>query len=165
MPLFQFKLGSHSKVQHHTLYPWLQLIVLKMLLKHDLREDEGGRTEQRQWDLYNADPPRTTVHPPKGNHLMREDPSGDFDGLWSYALDATPYINGKPLATAGKQFGYAERAQFAYFLGMLKSEADRVLEGTGWEIRLGVNWDMDYEILTDQDFDDWFHCELVWRGR
>lgn len=165
MPLFQFKLGKHSKIQHSTLYPWLQLIILKVLLKHDLGENEGGRTDERQWELYNAKPQRSKVHPPQGNHLMREDPSGDFDGVWSYAVDVTPFINGKRLATDKENFGPEQMGQFMYFLGILKAEADRALEGTGWEIRLGANWDMDYEVLTDQDFDDLFHIELVWRGR
>ncbi len=158
-----FKLGRKSRAQHKTLYPWLQSILLKVLLKHDFSEDQGGRTEKEQWKVFNKG--TSTIHPPQGKHLLRKDPSGDFIGVWSYAVDITPYINGKKLATHGQQFGYAQRAQFAYFLGIVKAEADRVLEGTGWEIRLGVNWDMDYEILSDQDFDDWFHIELVWRGR
>jgi len=159
-----YSYGSVSKAQHRTLHPWLQLVLLKVLVRHDHSVDQGGRTDEEQWALYNHEPPRTTLHPPDGKHLLREDASGEFDGLWAVAADVTPFINGRRLATRGEQFTYDRRAQFAYFLGILKEVADEVLKDTGWEIRLGVNWDMDAEILSDQRFDDWFHVELVWRG-
>ena len=96
---------------------------------------------------------------------MRRDPSGIFPGrLYSYAADLVPWIKGKALVTTEGGFGPDQRAQFAYFLGLAKMTAEEVLWGTGWEFRLGINWDMDDEILTDQSFDDWFHVELVWRG-
>lgn len=158
-----YRHGRKSTEQRLTLHPWLQLIFLKLLARHDHSIDQGGRTEQEQWDAYNRK--ASTLHPPDGKHLLREDPSGEFPGLWSLAADVTPWINGVRLATRGAQFNYARRSQFAYFLGVLKEVADGVLRDISWEVRLGINWDMDAEILSDQDFDDWFHVELVWRGR
>lgn len=160
-----YNYGRKSMGQWKTLYPYLGLILLKVLREHDHSIDTGGRTDEKQWSLFNANPPRTTLHPPQGKHLLREDPSGYFDGKWSFAADITPFINGRRLATSARSFGPDQRAQFAYFLGIFKAEADRVLEGTGWKIRLGINWDMDAEILSDQSFDDWFHVELIWVGR
>ena len=157
-----YKYGRKSKAQKRSLYPWLQLILMKVLLRHDHSIDQGGRTDKRQWALYNHKPPRTTLHPPNGKHLLRYDPSGEFKGKWAFAADVCPYINGRRLATGAKSFGPNQKAQFAFFLSMVQLEAEHVLKGTGWKIRLGINWDMDAEILTDQRFDDWFHVEIVW---
>lgn len=156
---FNFTFGRGSRRELATIYPWLQLILIKTLERHDLGIIQGGRTDGEQWDVFNKG--SSTLHPPDGKHLLREDPLVYFEGKWSFAADVIPYINGRSLATHGSNFGPSQRAQFAYFLGILKEVADNVLAGTGWDIRLGVNWDMDAEILTDQDFDDWFHIELV----
>lgn len=154
-----FRYGRDSRREHRTLHPWLQLILLKLLLKHDHSCDQGGRTDQEQWAVFESG--ASTLHPPDGNHLLRWDPTKQFPGIWSYAVDVTPWIEGRRLATRGKRFGPDQQAQFAFFLGIVKTIADEVLAGTGWELRLGINWDMDYRILEDQSFDDWFHLEIV----
>ena len=158
-----YKYGKKSRKHWLTLHPWLRLVLLKTLARHDHSIDQGGRTREQQLAYFNAG--TSTLKPPKGKHLLRVDPSKEFMGMWALAADVTPFINGVRLATRGRKFGPAQQAQFGYFLGILKEVADRTLAETGWEIRLGVNWDMDAEILTDQKFDDWFHVELVWRGR
>ncbi len=154
--------GRKSTEQRRLLHPWLQLVLLKTLALHDHSVDQGGRTDTEQWEVYNRG--ASTLHPPDGKHLLGQDPAKEFNGAWSFAADVCPYINGQRVATSKDAFGPVQQAQFAYFLATLKAVADSVLSGTGWEIRLGVNWDMDAEILSDQDFDDWFHVELVWRG-
>ena len=151
--------GRNSRHELAGLYPWLQLILIKTLERHDLGILQGGRTDDEQWAVFRDG--FSTLHPPSGKHLAREDPFDYFVGLWSFAADVVPYINGRRLATRGEQFTYVRRAQFAYFLGILKEVADNVLAGTEWEIRLGINWDQDAEILSDQDFDDYFHVEIV----
>ena len=156
-----FRYGRDSRKEHRTLYPWLQLVLLKTLVIHDHSCDQGGRSDREQWDFFNAG--TSTLHPPDGKHLLRKDPTRQFAGLWAFAADVTPFIEGRRLATRGARFGPDQRAQFAYFLARLKGIADELLEGTGWELRLGINWDMDATILTDQSFDDWFHVELVRR--
>lgn len=158
-----YKHGPKSTAQRKTLYPWLRLILFKMLLRHDHSVDQGGRTDEEQWAFFRAK--TSTLHPPDGKHLFRKDPSSEFEGLWAFAADVTPFIKGTRLATHGTQFTSDRRAQFAFFLGIFQEVAEDVLAGTGWEIRLGVNWDRDDEILSDQDFDDWFHVELIWAGR
>lgn len=172
-----YRYGRKSKEERATLYPRLQNILDKTLIRHDHSINNGGRTEDEQWAVFNNG--TSTLHPPNGKHLLRPDPSKKDSRLhrfmplvmrkkvklYSFAADVCPYINGRRLATDRENFGPNQKAQFAYFLGILKEVADQELEGTGWEIRLGINWDMDAEILTDQSFQDWFHCELVWRGR
>ncbi len=156
-----YKYGYKSNRQRKTLYPWIQLIFLKVLEVHDHSLDQGGREDSEQWALFNADPPATTLHPPDGKHLLRVDPTEMFDGLWSFAVDTTPWINNRRLATRGDQFGPEQQAQFARFLGIVEQIGRDVLSGTGWHLRFGYNWDEDAEILTDQDFDDFFHIEIV----
>lgn len=56
-------------------------------------------------------------------------------------------------------------AQFAYFLGVLKEAARPILEAHAlhskrYRLRMGIDWDRDGTILTDQRFNDWFHVEL-----
>lgn len=156
-----FKYGSKSRSQLATLYPWLQLILVKALEVHDHSVDDGGRTDAEQLALYDADPPRTTLRPPDGKHLLRADPTGMFPGKWSLAVDVTPWINNRRLATKGSAFGATQQAQFARFLGIVERIGADVLQGTGWQLRFGINWDGDEEILSDQSFQDWFHVELI----
>lgn len=156
-----YKYGAKSNRQRRSLHPLLQLIFLKVLLVHDHSLDQGGRTWGRQLYLYNAKPQRTKLKPPAGRHLLRKDPTGMVKTLCSFAVDTTPWIEGRPLATNAKRFGPAQKAQFAWFLGIVATIGREVLEGTGWRLRFGVNWDEDEVILTDQKFNDWFHVEMV----
>ncbi len=157
-----YNLSYHSKREIRGCHPWLQLILFKLLSRHDYKAEQGKRTWDEQQAVYDSG--NSTLAPPEGKHLIRSDPAGQFDGDWSLAVDVYPYINGRPIATDADNFGPDQMAQFAYFLGIVKELADEVLQDTGWKIRLGINWDGDAEIITDQDFDDWFHIELVWMG-
>ncbi len=152
-----FKYSAHSLRQRRTLHPYLRLIFDQVLLKHDFKMDQGGRSEKQQWANFNAGVSK--VKPPKGKHLIRKR-TGD-DAACSYAVDVCPYIGGKRLATDKAGFGAAQKAQFAWFLSAVAAVGDRVLEGSGYRLRFGVDWDCDGEILTDQKFQDWFHVELV----
>ncbi len=157
----KYKYGSKSEAQLRTLYPFLQLVMLRTLIVHDHSLDQGGRSEAQQLALYNAKPQRSKLKPPAGKHVMRPDPTGRVEGLWSFAVDTTPFINGRRLATSVQVFHAARQAQFARFLGIIETNGRDVLQGTGWHLRFGINWDEDAEILTDQKFDDWFHVEVV----
>ena len=159
-----YRYGYKSLQQWRTLHPWLRLILLKLLAVHDHSVNQGGRTPTEQQAFF--DRGTSTLAPPNGKHLMRPDVSLQFQAgeLYSLAADITPYIKGRKLVTHEEGFGPNQKAQFAYFLGLAKRIASTVLRDTGWGFRLGINWDMDAEILTDQTFQDWFHVELVWRG-
>ena len=156
-----YKYGRKSEAQLRTLYPFLQLVMLRTLVVHDHSLDQGGRSKTEQFALFNARPKRSNLKPPDGKHLMRHDPTGRVEGLWSFAVDTTPFINGRRLATHGKSFGPDQMAQFARFLGIVEQNGRDVLSGTGWHLRFGINWDEDEEILTDQNFNDWYHIEII----
>lgn len=65
----------------------------------------------------------------------------------SKAIDVAPYVNGKA------SYDYRHCCFFAGVVlaiaGMLKIK-----------VRWGGNWDMDEEVMTDQDFQDLVHFEL-----
>ena len=64
------------------------------------------------------------------------------------AVDAVPYVNGK-LSW--------HKAHCCVLAGIILTVAKKV----GVRIRWGGNWDMDYEPVTDQDFNDLAHYEEV----
>ncbi len=154
-----YRYGRKSKNQIYRVYPYFQLIMRRVLLTDDHSIDQGGRTIGQQKEFF--DRGASKLRPPKGKHLLRTDPTRQFGGTWAFAVDACPYINGKRLATGRVRFGPAQQAQFAWFLRRVEQEGHRILDGTGWALRFGVNWDGDVEILTDQGFDDFFHVEMI----
>ena len=155
-----FRFSQHSLNQLKTVYPPLQQILIRTLVRHDFRLDEAERSTYDQQAAFDSG--HSKLAPPDGKHLARVDPTGQYPQTkWAFAVDICPYINGKRLATDRANFGPEQKAQFAFFLCTLRSVAEYDLRDTGWSIRLGINWDGDEEILTDQTFDDWFHVEIV----
>ena len=154
-----YRYGRKSTAQISTVHPYLQLIMMRVLLTDDHSIDQGGRNIGQQQAYFDRGASR--LRPPKGKHLMRFDPTRQFGGTWAFAVDACPYIKGKRLATSAAKFGPDQRAQFAWFLRRVEQEGRRILDGTGWELRFGINWDGDAEILTDQTFADFFHVEQI----
>lgn len=53
--------------------------------------------------------------------------------------------------------GWENVAAFAYVAGYIIAVADQM----GYRLRWGGNWDMDRRILTDQEFDDLAHFEIL----
>ncbi len=154
-----FHYGRRSLEQRNMVYPWLQLILEKTLAVHDHSIDQGGRSDEQQREYHRLGV--TTLLPPDGKHLLKPDPTGQFFGRWSFAVDCCPYINGRRLATDKARFGPNQRAQFTRFLAIVEQIGRDVLADTGWALRFGINWDMDEEILTDQTFQDFYHIETV----
>jgi len=66
----------------------------------------------------------------------------------SLAIDAAPYVNGK--------ISYDHR-HCCFLAGVIRT----VATGIGHKIRWGGNWDMDGEPMTDQDFQDLLHYEII----
>lgn len=154
-----YRYGRKSKAQLSTVHPFLQLIMIRVLLTDDHSIDQGGRSIGQQQAYF--DRKASKLRPPKGKHLMRFDPTKQFGGTWAFAVDTCPYIHGRRLATSAAKFGPDQRAQFAWFLRRVEQEGHRLLDGTGWKLRFGINWDGDAEILTDQKFLDWDHVEML----
>ncbi len=77
-----------------------------------------------------------------------EYPNGKHNKKPSMAVDAAPYVNGKA------SFKYEHCLHLAGII-----QAVGVMLGV--EIRWGGNWDMDGEVMTDQDFQDLVHYEVA----
>ena len=75
-------------------------------------------------------------------------PQGKHNKNPSEAMDIYPYINGK--------ISYL-KAHCCVLAGLFLMAAAKL----GIKIRWGGNWDMDQEPITDQDFQDLGHFELV----
>ncbi len=75
-------------------------------------------------------------------------PNGKHNKAPSEAVDAAPYINGQ---------ASWNKLHCCLLAGVILTCAVRL----GIKIRWGGNWDMDSEPITDQDFQDLVHYELV----
>ena len=74
-------------------------------------------------------------------------PNGKHNKIPSDAVDVIPYIKGK---------GSWNVHHCCYFAGCVMSIARKL----DTKIRWGGNWDLDEEIMTDQDFQDLAHYEI-----
>lgn len=106
----------------------------------DIAIVEGRRDRLKQNEYFYKK--KSRVMWPKGKHnvLNPEDLAG--------ALDAAPYVNGK----------VSYNWKHCIFLAGLVQAAGKI---EGVEIRWGGNWDMDGEPITDQDFQDLVHYEII----
>lgn len=140
------------------LHPVVIRFLYELIKTDDFRLLCGPRTTTEQWRAYREQ--NSTLKPPKGKHLIQ--PDG-----YAYAVDIEPWVNGKAVDTSAKGFGVSQAGQFGYFLRQAYIVAKRVCSeydketGEEFKARFGINWDMDQEILTDQDLDDWFHIEFI----
>ena len=75
-------------------------------------------------------------------------PKGKHNKVPSEAVDVVPYINGK---------ASWNKLHCCVLAGIILACAMRL----GVSVRWGGNWDMDGEPITDQDFQDLVHFELV----
>ena len=75
-------------------------------------------------------------------------PDGKHNKMPSEAVDVVPYINGK---------ASWDKLHCCVLAGIVLACAVRLGESVRW----GGNWDMDGEPITDQDFQDLVHFELV----
>lgn len=75
-------------------------------------------------------------------------PNGKHNKIPSNAVDATPFVKGK---------ASWNKLHCCVLAGIILACAAK----RGIKIRWGGNWDMDSEPITDQDFQDLVHYELV----
>jgi len=97
---------------------------------------EGHRTKEKQDDYFNNG--ASKVQWPNSKH----------NSLPSKAGDAAPYINGR--ISWNKQ-------HCCVLAGVILAAAAEL----GIKVRWGGNWDMDNEPITDQDFQDLVHYEVI----
>lgn len=142
MPSF----GAKSKERLATCDPRLQRIMEKVVEQYDCTILEGRRSWERQQELLDATPPKTTLEPGLSKHNMPLGWTEPEENWMSKAVDAAPY-----------PIDWEDPKRFIYFAGLVIA--------TGWvlgvKIRWGGNWDMDQIIIDDQNFDDLPHFEIV----
>lgn len=133
-----FRFGTKSKSVLKTVDELLQIIItdgLKIGLI-DFSVIEGHRGKGKQNQLYKDG--RSKVQWPKSKHNMKP----------SKAVDIVPYVNGK----------ISWKKEHCIFLAGIILTCGK---NYGTNIRWGGNWDMDGEPITDQDFQDLVHYELI----
>jgi peptidoglycan L-alanyl-D-glutamate endopeptidase CwlK len=132
MPAF----SQSSKKKLETCDPRLQLLFSQIVETFDCTIVEGHRPEDKQNEYYETGKSRLPW--PKGKHNQ----------LPSKAVDVGPFINGSVSW---------DPKHCLYFAGFVMGVATSL----GIKLRWGGDWDMDYEAMTDQSFQDLVHFELV----
>lgn len=120
----------------------------------------GWRDRDTQEELYEKGV--TKVHWPDSKHNYQAH-EVDVTLGWaqaigqpmSMAFDFAPWFREPP------HIRWEETDQFIFVAGVILGVGNPFLKDYGYQLRLGLNWDMDDEILTDQGFDDYGHVELV----
>jgi peptidoglycan L-alanyl-D-glutamate endopeptidase CwlK len=133
-----YKFSEVSLKRLETCHPRLQ-ILMRAALKTgimDLTITNGYRDEATQNRYY--DEGRSRVRYPDGKHNSKP----------SRAVDVAPFINGN--------LSY-DKAHCCHMAGIILG----IAASLGFKVRWGGNWDMDGEPVTDQDFQDLVHFELV----
>lgn len=106
----------------------------------DFSLTESVRSKEKQNEYY--DEGKSEAKWPKGKHNVENE--GDL----AMAVDFCPYINNKPSWN---------KLHCCVLGGLLQAAAAELKIKVRW----GGNWDMDGEPITDQDFQDLVHMELV----
>lgn len=134
----KFNFSLKSKVKLQSCHLNLQMAVNEALALGimDISIIEGYRNKARQNRYYDLN--KSKVKYPDGKHNKKP----------SDAIDAAPCINGKISWN---------KLHCCVLAGIILTCAAKL----GIKIRWGGNWDMDGEPITDQDFQDLVHFELV----
>ena len=132
MPTF----GKRSRERLETCHGNLQTVFNRVIEIIDCSVVEGYRDEETQNRYFNEG--KSKVKYPNGKH--NRNPS---DGI-----DVCPYINGSLSWDA---------RHCLFFAGIVIG----ISEMMGIKLRWGGDWDMDGEPVTDQEFQDLVHFELV----
>ena len=136
------KWSKRSLEKLETVQPELQRVVTAALNYNvmDMMVLEGRRSRERQNQLF--DEGKSRVKWPNGKHNVTY-----FKDL-ARAVDVAPYIDG--VLSWNK-------LHCCVMAGLILAAAKTL----DVDIRWGGNWDRDYEPITDQDFQDLVHFELV----
>lgn len=132
MPAF----GTTSQARLDTCDERLRRVFTEVVCGFDCAILEGRRSQAAQDEYYRTG--RSRLPWPKGKHCATP----------SLAVDAAPYLGGKA--------SFA-RAHCLFFGGYVLGVAAQL----GIPLRWGGDWDGDREAMTDQDFQDLLHFELV----
>ena len=141
-----FRFGKRSRKALVTCHHLLQYVFKTALATGliDIAIIEGRRDKARQNRLYAIGKSKLQWPKSKHNVLVSHAPS--------MAVDAAPYVNGKVSWN---------KDHCIFLAGVVLATAKRLKVPVRW----GGNWDMDGEPVTDQDFQDLVHYELVDDGQ
>lgn len=133
-----FKFGRYSREKLNTVHPDLVYVAENALGTGiiDFSIIEGHRKKAEQDRYYTLE--KSKVKWPNGKH----------NTIPSRAVDIVPYVNGK---------ASYKKVHCCVLAGIILACASHA----GIVVRWGGNWDMDGEPITDQDFQDLAHFELV----
>jgi len=158
------KLGKHSKEKYETLHSDLRRIIDRALIysnvdfgiSHGYRLPEeqfelfkqGRKKKYNKWTVIDKSKVITQLDGYEKLSKHNQDPSEAFDFF--------AWVPGK------KELMY-DKSNLVYLASMfLTIGADLYNRGEiEYKVRSGLNWDMDGEIITDQNFIDMCHLELV----
>ena len=134
----EFSFGKTSRMNLYTVHPDLEIVMEDALDVGiiDISIIEGHRGKEKQNKYFDLG--KSKVKWQNGKH----------NKIPSSAVDAAPYINGKVSWN---------KMHCCVLAGIILTCAVK----RGIKIRWGGNWDMDSEPITDQDFQDLVHYELV----
>jgi len=140
-----FAWGEKSKAELGTVVPELNRVMDRALSfgLMDMAVTEGRRGRLKQNEYFYAK--KSKVMWPNGAHNVQNETD------LAHAVDVAPVVNG--------QISY-KKDHCLVLSGIILAAAK--IEGVN--IRWGGNWDMDGEPVTDQDFQDLVHYEIVKEG-
>ena len=136
----KFNFGDRSENNLVTCNMALQHIA-KQALAYGLMDFaiiEGYRSDILQHEYFIEDKSKLDAGDPRAKHNQKP----------SLAFDAVPWIHGQPSW---------KTVHCCYLAGVIQAAAVKVGEPVRW----GGNWDMDGEPITDQQFQDLVHYEII----
>lgn len=137
-----YRLSKASEARLATCDPRLRVVIRAAVAQSlmDMTVTEGHRPEALQNQYF--DEGKSRVRYPNGKHNAQP----------SKAVDVAPYVNGA--------LSYDQR-HCCFLAGVILG----IAASLGIKLRWGGNWDRDGEPVTDQDFQDLVHYELVEEGQ
>lgn len=135
-----FIFGKKSELQLSTCHFSLQNIARQALALGimDFSVNEGYRSDEKQHEYFLNGASKLDAGNSAAKHNRK--PSG--------AMDCVPYINGEMSWN---------KLHCCVLAGIILALSTKL----GYHIRWGGNWDMDGEPITDQEFQDLVHFELI----
>ena len=149
--------SSHALATCHPLIRRCADVAIKVVDFKCLEGYRGEEAQNRAFRLGNS-----TLQFPDGNHNHRSN-AKDVEGGWaddrnkplSMALDWAPWYPDKP------HIRWNRTQEFIQLGGLWVGLGASICLEHGYLIRWGGNWDRDSLVITDQNFQDLGHVELI----
>lgn len=158
------KLSKTSKANYETLHIDLRRIIDRALIYSDIDFgiSQGHRPPKEQFELYKKGRKQ------KGDEWVINDKSkiitykDGYDKLSKHNYDPSMAFDFFVWVPGKRELVYDENHLIALASMFITIGKDLCNRGEiEYQVRSGMNWDCDGEILTDQSFDDLPHIELI----